>query len=275
VEEIQDLIIGHYNRPTTLKRMFQKYCFPTIKFQNNLAQFPHEDRLEIKSLSGLGEYDSLNKKYAITNVKLFLNNFYFDPKPACPFTSERMTHRELAEIYYIRIIKNNDYEVEKIVEFIDNYCEYYHGSKHHYDYYNQEAQKDNRTQTLPWFFDYVNKVYKMTKNDKSNYIRSTIEKELKTFHCKSLYNKIHNEGKVMTADAWNALAALDDHIETVKEYFNEYFNLMLSNERIQKVITPEYYHYYFSSECSTFDYNNHKDYFEKAFQLFQEVRKVF
>lgn len=279
VEEIQYIISGYYNHPTTLKKMFYYHGFPPLKFQDNLIHFKNEEELHIKCVPLTS---ALDKKYAVTDIKVFLKDFYFEPKPACPFTSERMTHREVAEMYYIRLMKVNEYEVKEIAEFIDNHCDYYHGSKYHYNYYNQEAQKENRTQTIPWFHDYVDKVYQMTKHDEINVvarrltphnkisIRSTIEKELKTFHCKSLYNKIHNEDKVMTADVFHALAALDEHIQTETGYFN----LMLSNERIKNTTKPEDYHYYFSSDGSCHDYAHYKEYFEKAFELFQVIKKI-
>jgi hypothetical protein len=280
VEEIQYVISGYYNHPTTLKMMFIHHGFPALRFQDNLIRFKNEDELHIKCVP---LHSSLDKKYAVTDIKVYLKDFYFDPKPACPFTSERMTHRELAEMYYIRLMKINEYNAQEIVEFIDNYCEYYHGSKHHYDYYNKEAEKDgNRIQTILWFHEHVDKVYQMTKHDEIKVVRqrltpchkisvrSTIEKELKTFHCKSLYNKIHNEGKVMTSDVFHALAALDYHIGTETCYFN----LMLSNERIKKTTKPEDYQHYFSSDGSSYDYAYHKEYFEKAYELFKEIKKI-
>jgi hypothetical protein len=265
--DIQDIIIGYYNRPTTLKIMFAEHGFPAIKFKNKLVRFRNEDELIINSIHGYGD-GFLDTKYDMMNIKVSLKDFYKVPKPICPYTSERMTHRQLAEIYYIRIIKSNGYSSEKIVEFIDNHCKYYHGSKHYYDYYKEEAEKENRTQTIPWFHEMVNKVYHMIKHKDGNHIRSTIEKELNTFHCKCIYNKIHNEGKVMTTDVFHALVALDNHIQTE----NGYFNLMISDDRLKKVKDSKEYHHFFSSE--SFEYESHSSYFEKAFELLLEIRKT-
>jgi DNA-binding transcriptional MerR regulator len=287
LEEIQDLIHGHYNRPTTLKRMFNEYNYPSIEFRHSSLEFKREPlELEITSLGGLGDgvfpknYDQTNipdiwqpgydNSYLypqILNIDFCLKEFYEDPLPADLYTSPRYTHQELAEIYYIQIIKDNGYSLQKIVEFIDNYCKYFHGSQYHYKYYTIQNKLSH---TIDWYHEYVDKVYNMIKNQSGNITRSTVEKNLKTIHCKSIYNKIYNETNVMTADLFHDLYALDEHINTNKMFFD----ILITDENLKNITDATQYHYAFSSEGSTHDFVHNKEYFEKAYELFKEVRNL-
>lgn len=275
VKEIIDIIYGHYHRNTTLKHMFTEYNFPLLKFKYPNLKYKRDIcLLQITSMGPLDDgvfpknynednnldmwqpdFDNNYLYPQILDLDFCLKDFYVEDLPPSDI-SLRYTQRELAERYYIRLMKYNEYSYQKIVEFIDNKCEYKHASNYHYKYY---TSKNNRCHDISWYDNYVNKVYKMIRTNKSEPI-------LETIHCKSIYNMMYHEHKISN-DMLNNLLKLDDHINTNKQYFN----LIIGDEVIN---SPYKYHIIYSSEGSAHDYCNNEEYFVKAFELFKKVIKL-
>jgi hypothetical protein len=146
--QITVLVTYYYYHPTTLQTMFDEYNYPPITFKHPHLKFKNKYLLEITSLGGLGDgvfpkdydeknipdvwqvgYDDSYQYPDVLEIEFRLKNFYIDPLPADIYTSERMTHQELAEKYYIRIMQHNDIQKHKIDEFNNKHCTYYHGDK--------------------------------------------------------------------------------------------------------------------------------------------------
>ena len=135
-----DLLEEYFESPTTLRKMFESYNLPEIRFLNSKLKFQKSiELLDItRTYFGDGVFPK-NDKFSqmdeffegdnknpfvypeILDIDFRLKEFYVEKMPMNYYTSLRQPQSILAKIFYLQIITNNQYLEDEIATLKEKY----------------------------------------------------------------------------------------------------------------------------------------------------------